>query len=445
MNTFKGITEAEAESFRASYGGSPLCRAMTNALYKTGVNDVSFRPAARQGAQFAFSLEVPTMAVTNQQKSGRCWIFSALNFLRERVAKKCNIEMFELSQNYIAFWDKLEKANYFLESVMSAADRPADDRLLSYILSTGISDGGQWDMFVNLVAKYGVVPKAAMEETFQSSNTGEMNRLVNTKLRQCAARFRSAAAKGEDLRALKERMLDELYRILCMCFGEPPRTFDFEYVDKDKKFHADRGLTPKTFYDKYVGLDLRNDYVSLTNSPTRDKPFYRTYTIDYLGNVADGSPVHYLNVPMDELKELILAQLKGGEPVWFGSDVGHSGDREKGIWSTECYDFAGSFGMDFSMTKEERLDLRESAMNHAMLITGADLDEAGVPVRWKIENSWSDAHGDKGYYLMSADWFDNYVYQAVVAKKYLDAKMLAALDTEPLHFFPWDPMGTLAD
>ena len=452
MATFQGISENELSAFHDSYSSNPLCRAVTNALYKTAVNDISFRPAARKDVQFTFSIDIPTMKATNQKASGRCWIFAALNVLREQAAKNCNMEQFELSQNYMAFWDKFEKANFFLESIISLADRPSDDRLLSFIEDTGIADGGQWDMFVNLVRKYGVIPKAAMEETFQSSNTRQMNRLVNIKLRQTAARIRAAAEGApasaeteQKLRAIKAEALDELYRMFCMCFGEPPKTFDFEYRDKDKNYHIDRGLTAKAFYDKYVGLDLENDFISLVNSPTKDKPFYRTFAIDYLGNVADGRPVHYCNIPMDELKSLIIAQLKDGEIVWFGSDVGHSGERDLGIWSRGCFDFEGTFGMSFDMTKEERLDNRESAMSHAMCVTGVSLDESGAPVKWKIENSWSEEHGEKGYYIMDDEWFDNFVYQAVIRRKHLGEKILAALETEPLHFFPWDPMGTLAD
>ncbi|WOC32678.1 MULTISPECIES: C1 family peptidase [Caproicibacterium] len=445
MEKFQGISGQDTEAFRKSYEDSALCHAMTNALYKNSVKDVSFNSTALRDSQFQFSIDLPTMEVTDQMRSGRCWIFSALNVLREQVAKKCNLEKFELSQNYVAFWDKFEKINYFLESVIDLADRPTDDRLLEFLLSSGIADGGQWDMLVNIVEKYGVVPKAAMEETYQSSHTADMNHLINAKLRRYAAQLRAAAKAGKDLQTLKKGMLEELYRFLCMCFGEPPKQFDFEYVDKDKKYHIVHNLTPKAFYQTYVGLNLREDFVSLINSPTGDKPFYQTYTVDYLGNVADGSPVHYLNLPMEELKTLIVAQLQDGVPVWFGSDVGHLSDREKGLWSGEAFDFSGTFGMDFSMTKAERLDYRESAMNHAMVITGVNLNEAGVPTKWKIENSWSDKHGDKGYYQMSASWFDTFVYQAVVNKKYLSEKQRRALETAPKHLNPWDPMGTLAD
>ncbi len=432
------------EKFRDQTENSAFDRAMTNALTKHNVKDVAFTNRGLEEAQFAFSVNVPTMEVTNQKQSGRCWIFAALNLFREEIAEKCNIEKFELSQNYIAFWDKFEKINFFYESMIELADRPLTDRLVIYLLDSGIGDGGQWNMLVNLVEKYGLVPKAAMQETFQSSHTRDMNRLINTLLRKGALDLRKAYSEGSDVMQVKEKYLLDAYRLLTMCFGVPPKSFDFEYTDKDDAYHIDRGLTPIEFARKYTSLNLRSDYVGIINSPTEDKPFYQQITIDYLGNVAGAPPVTYLNLPMEEIKDLIVKQLQDGKPVWFGSDVGSMGERSMGIWSDKIYDFDGTLGIDFSMTKEERLNIRESAMNHAMVITGVNLDENGVPNRWKIENSWSDQNGEKGYYVMNAGWFDKFVYQAVIEKSYLNEKQLEALQTEPMHFMPWDPMGTLA-
>ncbi|OUN68894.1 aminopeptidase [Drancourtella sp. An57] len=444
MNQFQGLTADDLSGFEEKYAGSALCRAMTNALYKHSVKDAAFCHAGLASSQYAFSIDIPTLPVTNQKASGRCWIFSALNVLREVTAKKCNLDKFELSQNYTAFWDKFEKANYMLESIIDLADRSVDDRTVCHILSEGVGDGGQWDMFVNLVEKYGVVPKSAMEETYQSSNTRDMNALLNSRLRLCAEKLRETVRSGGDVQGEKKAMMSEIYSFLCMCFGNPPKKFDFEYVDKDKKYHVVRDLTPKSFYEEYVGLKLREDYVSIINSPTEDKPFGKSYTVDYLGNVAEGAPVRYYNLPMDTLKSLIIRQLSDGEVVWFGSDVGKYGERDRGLWCTECYDFEGTYGMQFDMEKGAGLDYRESAMNHAMVITGVDLDEEGNARKWKIQNSWSDEHGEKGYYLMSADWFDRYVYQAVINKKYLTKEQLEEAAGEPVHLNPWDPMGTLA-
>ena len=448
MGSLNGIKKETIESFDKEFNSNFMSHPLMHALSKNDIKDVAYVNSGRSATEFHFEVNLKTLPVTNQKKSGRCWIFSALNVLREEVAKKCNLEKFELSQNYVSFWDKFEKINYFLESMIALADRPADDRLVTYLLESGIQDGGQWDMFVNVVNKYGVIPQSAMHETFQSENTASMKSLIDTKLRQCAAELRNSIKAGKDEKGIqyeKNEMLLEFYSLLCMCFGEPPKTFDFEYTDKDGKYHADRNLDPKTFYDKYVGYDLENDFVSVIDSPTTDKPYYKKVTIDWLGNVAEGREVSYINLPIEEIKDLIVKQLKSGMPVWFGSDVSKYGERDLGIWSDEIYDFSGTFGFEFAMTKEESLVYRESAMNHAMVITGVNFDADGKPDRWKIENSWSDEHGEKGYYVMNAGWFDKYVYQAVVKKEFLNDKQKAALDSEAGHFDPWDPMGTLAD
>ncbi len=454
MADMNGINEKTLSDFKKTFEENILSKPLTNALAKHDIDDVVFVNSGRAATQFQFDVDIKTLPATNQKKSGRCWIFSALNVLREKAADTCNIdrksypEKFELSQNYVAFWDKFEKINYFLESIIALADRPLDDRLVDYILQSGINDGGQWDMFVNVVEKYGVVPQSAMEETFQSENTAHMNELINTKLRQSAAELRNSVAGGKDAKSIKyekEEMMFDFYSLLCMCFGEPPKTFDFEYTDKDGNYHADRDLTPKSFYEKYIGCDLANDFASLINSPTEDKPFYENVTIDWLNNVAEGRPVKYLNVPMEDMKSAIVKQLKSGMPVWFGSDVSKMGERQMGLWSDALFDYNGTLGIDFSMTKEFALPYRDSAMNHAMVITGVNFGVNGKPDRWKIENSWSDERGNKGYFVMNAGWFDKYVFQAVVKKEFMTEKMLGALKNEPKHFYPWDPVGTLTD
>lgn len=447
MKNAKAITENMIDSYAESYAQNKHKQAVANALSKNAINNISFVQNSLSKTHYNFSIDIPTMPVTNQKQSGRCWIFAGLNLLRESVGKKCNLESFELSQNYTAFWDKYEKINYFLESVLDLIDRPVDDRELLWVLSTGIQDGGQWDMFVSLVEKYGVVPKDAMDESYQSSHTPQMNALINRKLRQSAAKLQKMHQSGENIESLqkaKEAILNDMYAFLCMNFGRPPKKFDFEYVDKDKAYHVDRDLDAKSFYQKYVGINLQ-DYVSIINAPTKDKPFNNTYTVDYIGNVVDGNPILYLNLEMPTFIELVLKQLKDGEIVWFGSDVAHYREIESGIWNDKAFDFETAFDMDFELSKEDMMDYRHSAMNHAMVITGVNLTENGTPDKWKIENSWSDKNGDKGYYLMSDSWFEKFVYQAVVHKKYLSEEQKTSLNKEPKHLSPWDPMGTLAE
>ena len=447
MKNAKPVTGEMLGQLEQNYESSKLLKAMTNALAKNSVDAIACVPSSFQNTSFKFSVDIPTMEVTNQKQSGRCWIFSGLNVLRETVGEKCNLENFEFSQNYVAFWDKFEKINYFLESIIDLADRPSDDRTVSYLLTTGIQDGGQWDMLVSIIKKYGLVPKDAMEETYQSSHTRAMNGLIDTKLKQYAAALRKGFAFGKSRAALeaeKQKMLSEMYGFLCACFGAPPKAFDFEYVDRDKNYVCKRNLTPLAFYGEYIG-DALDRCVSITHAPTKDKPFNRTYTVDYLGNVVGGTEIRYLNLELEDFKKLIVAQLVDRQVVWFGSDVGKFGDRDAGIWDDKAYDYAAAFDMNFDLSKEDGLDYRQSAMNHAMVITGVNLDENGRPNRWKIENSWSDEKGKKGYYVMSDSWFDKYVYQAVVEKKYLNPTQLEALRGEPTHLNPWDPMGSLAD
>lgn len=444
MNQAKPVTNALIEEFREGYRGDPVLRVSTNAASKTPLADLAFCGSQAARLQYDFSVEIQTMPVTNQKSSGRCWMFAALNVLRERAAKKMNVETFELSQSYIAFWDKFERANYFLESMLDTADLPTDDRTVTTLLQQGVHDGGQWDMFVNIVEKYGVVPKCVMPEGYQSGNTGGMNTLLNAFLKECAARLRELKRSGAAEASLQQRknaMLAKIYSYLCVCYGEPPERFDFEYTDKEHGYHLDPKLTPKSFFERYIGTEL-SDYVSVIHAPTADKPFDRCYTVRYLGNVAEGRPVSYLNLTMPELKALVIRQLQDGEVVWFGSDVSRYGDRTLGLWDDRSYGFEGLTGLTFGLTKEERLDYRDSAMNHAMVITGVNLRD-GKPDRWKIQNSWGDEKGSKGYYIASDSWFDEYVFQAVVAKKYLGEKE-ALLSQPPIELAPWDPMGSLA-
>jgi bleomycin hydrolase len=446
MTTTKGfITPEKIEKYREAYRTHSIRPITARAITRSGLKEAAFDHHVLRSIRPIFSIDLKTMPVTNQKMSGRCWLFAALNLLREDIAGQCNIESFELSQNYLTFWDKFEKANYFLESVLATLDETTDSRLFSWLM-TSYQDGGQWDMFINLVSKYGVVPKQAMPETFHSEATAGLNHVINTCLRRNAAKLRQLHEQGisaDQLAAEKEKMIAEIYGILCQCFGEPPLSFDWEYTDRDKTYHCHAGLTPQSFYSRFVTQSYE-DAVSLIHAPTRDKPFERTFTVRFLNNVADGRPVRYLNVTMDVLKKLAVKQLEAGFPVWFGSDVAHGGDRKLGAWFNELYDYEGVLATELAMSKEDRLDYRESAMNHAMVFTGVNLKD-GQPNRWKIQNSWGDENGEKGYYIADDAWFDQFVYQAVILKQFLSDDLISALETEPIVLEPWDPMGTLAD
>lgn len=440
------ITPADLAGFREGYRADPMRQAMTRVLYTTDISKVICRPDDARKMVFKFSTDIKTMKSTNQKSSGRCWLFAATNVLREHIAKELNLEDFELSQSYMAFWDKFERCNYFFEAILETAGLPLNDRTVNFLLQGGLSDGGQWDMFTSLVRKYGVVPKDAMPETFQTSNTRGSNQYISKFMRKNALSLRKMAAGGasrEALEAEKKALLAKCFSFLSSCYGEPPETFDFEYVDKDKNFHRESGMTPLSFRDKYLD-GVWDDYVSLIHAPTADKPFDRLYTIKYLGNVAEDKGVRHVNLTMEELKAAVLRQLQDGEVVWFGSDCGKFGDRDSRFWDDQSFDSLPATGLDVAMTKEEMLDCCDSAMNHAMCFTGVNIGEDGKPNRWKIENSWGSEGLNEGYYMASDSWFDLLVYQAVVHKKYLGDKA-AILDTEPIVLDPWDPIGSLAD
>ncbi len=440
----KTIDKDYLEKLLVDYKASPERTIARHALSNSEIHNVSLNKDFISDMDFNFDINVDTMDATNQKASGRCWIFAATNVLREIIGKQKNIKFFELSQSYIAFYDKLEKLNFTLEAFIDLIDVDYDDRTLQFMLN-GVGDGGQWDMFVNVVKKYGVCPKNAYPETFTSSATRYINTLLNAELRHFASESRIVKKdKGmEAVRELKQNYMDRFYRALVSVYGLPPEKFDFEYTDKDNKCHVEKGFTPMSFFDKYVGKTL-DDYISVINAPTKDKPFNKAYTVKYLGNVLGGKKVTHLNLPMERVKELIISQLKDNQIVWFGSDVAYYGDREKGIWDDRLYDYKSLLELDIKMDKGESLDYRSSAMNHAMCITGVAIRE-GVPTKWKIENSWGTVNGHNGYYMMSASWFDQYTYQAVINKKYLTKEELKAYEAEPIELKPWDPMGSLAD
>ena len=416
-----------------------------HALVKNSLLTVASSQDEIKEMDFNFDIDIKTLPAANQKASGRCWLFAATNVCREVIAKKLNLANFELSQSYLAFYDRLEKSNYLLEAVIELVDKEYDDRTLAFLLQNGVGDGGQWDMFVSLANKYGLCPKNVYPETNTSSATRETAQLINFTIRKFASDAKALyQTKGlEAVRKEKEEVLNKIYFLLVNAYGLPPEKFDFEYTDKDGNYHLEKGFDALSFKERYLG-DSLNDYVSLINAPTKDKAFGKTYTVQYLGNVVGGKQVTHLNVTMDRMKELILKQLRDDRIVWFGSDVGFYGDREEGVWDDTRFDLNTPFGLDLKMNKGESLDYHASQMNHAMCITGVSFKE-GIPSKWKIENSWGKDRAKDGYYIMSKSWFDQFVYQAVVDKKYLNEEELKALQGEPVVLKPWDPMGSLAD
>ena len=417
-----------------------------NAATRTDVRKVAMNWDAFRDIDHTFSDKVSgEMKATSQMRSGRCWGFAGLNLLRVYLGRKYKLKNFEFSQNYFIFFDKLEKANYFLENIIETVEQSIDSRLVMHLLSSPVQDGGQWDMFANLLKKYGTVPKKVMAESHQSSNTAQMNKLVTRKLREFALQIREASSKGKapsELRTMKEDMMSTIYQMLCISLGTPPEKFDWSIRNKKDKFQRFTDLTPQTFYKEHVGIDL-DDFVCLINDPRSFTEYNKTYTVEYLGNVSGGNIIRYLNLETDELRKYTIKSIKADDPVWFGCDVGKFFTRQFGVMDMNLFEFDRFYGTTFSMNKAQRLEYGDSVMTHAMLFTGVDLKDK-KPTKWRVENSWGADHGEKGFDIMTDPWFDQFMYEVVIHKKHLTKKIIDMYNMEPIGLPPWDPMGSLA-
>jgi bleomycin hydrolase len=437
------LATADLERLRKDFSANPTNRLAQNAVTRVTVDDVAINREIVNSIDHSLSTTLDDWKVTNQERSGRCWLFAGLNLLRVGVMRETGLKDFEFSQNYAMFWDKLERANYFLEAIIETAGRDVDDRTVAFLLETVAGDGGQWNMFAALVAKHGLVPKGYMPETQSSSNTGRMNSILRYQLRQGARTVRAAAAEGlEAARAAKAEVLEVIHRVLCIHLGTPPERFDWQWTDKDKKFHRDGVLTPQEFAAKYVDLPV-NDYVCLVNDPRPSSPIGRTFTVEYLGNVIGGPRVTYLNVDVQVIKDIAAATLQGGEPVWFGCDVSQMMSNDYAFWDAELFDLPSVYDAPFDLDKAARLEYHESAMTHAMLFTGVDVLD-GATRRWRVENSWGADRGKDGFFTMNDSWFGQYVFEIAARKSALPAELQAALEAEPIVLPAWDPMGALA-
>lgn len=435
------LGKADFAQLHEDFIKAPKSDVLSRVITQNGINQAAQDPDAQVRLDPVFSVDLQTGSVTNQKQSGRCWLFSLVNTLRHGFAKKYKIKDFNLSQKYLFFWDKIERANIYYSRMIATADRPTNDREVAFYLGMPGEDGGQWAMAAALVQKYGVVPVSAYPETSNVENTGAFDAVMDRKLRIDGMVLRdlvNAGKSDDEIAAARQKMLSEVYRIAAYSFGEPPTTVNFSYRDDDKAYHKISGLTPQQFYDQYFGVDL-DDYVVISNSP--DKDFDRLYSLPSQDNVAGGKQIQFLNLPMAVLKQTAIAQLKDGEAVWFGNDVLEQMDRKKGYLDSHLYRYSELFDVNLEMDKAKRMAYHQAAVSHAMTLTGVDLDEQDQPTKWKVENSWGDKNGEKGYFTMADSWMNDYVYEVVVHKKYLTKAQQAILETAPVELPAWDSLA----
>ena len=431
-----GISEDMLGRIRQGYTGTPEQKAVKNALASNSIATLAVNSENLSMIDTHFSHQVKTKGITDQKSSGRCWLFTGLNVLRAKMIAKHDLPEFEFSQNYNSFYDLLEKSNLFLQAIIDTRSLPMDDRKVDWLMKNPIGDGGQFTGVSNLIMKYGVVPKSVMSETYQSDNTGQMTMILKWKLREFALELREM--KSAKLAERKEVMLTEIYRILVECLGVPPTEFEWTRYNKEGKVVSVKKYTPKSFYNEFIGEDLESNYVMIMNDPTRE--YGKVYEIEYDRHVYDGENWLYINLPIERVKELAIASIKDNTAMYFSCDVGKFSNSKKGTLDINNMDYESLFRTKFPMDKKQRIQTYSSGSSHAMTLIAVDLDEAGKPRKWMVENSWGAGSGYKGNLIMTDKWFEEYMFRVVLEKKYVPADVLKMLEQKPVLLPAWDPM-----
>jgi len=429
------ITPQLLLEIRASCPPDAHFKSVQHALFQVDAKKISVDREKLISVDTHFTNRLTDESITDQKSSGRCWMFSALNIFRRTAAAHLDCAEFEFSQNYLFFYDKLEKSNVFLEAVIRSRNRPSTDRYVEWLMRNPVQDGGNWLGFIELVKKYGVVPKEIMPETFSSSNSGGVNHILGLRLKVAAVNIRAAKSDAE-ITALKLQALKDVYRILALNFGIPPKEFQWRYESKEKKLSAFASYTPQQFYHDIVN-DALDEYLALYSIPTLE--FNKKFEIDLDKAVEDRPNMFFVNCPLETLKDLAKTCLLENLPVWFGCDVGQETFGETGLMAPGVYDYESMYGMNFTLSRKELFETYSSIPNHNMVFTGVDLVD-GRPVKWLVENSWGDKAGKKGFFVMLDEWFDRYVQVIVVQKKYIPDSLLAVFTTKAEVLPPWDPM-----
>lgn len=430
-----GITQDMLNQIKSSYKHTPADKAIYNAMAETSIAVLAKNHENLANFDTNFTNKVVSHGITDQQQSGRCWLFTGLNVLRAQMMAKYGLDEMEFSQNYCFFYDQLEKANLFLQGIIDTSEKPMDDKMVEWLFRNPISDGGQFTGISDVIGKYGVVPSSVMPETYSSENTSQIARLVGLKLREFGLQLRDEAAKGVKVSALeakKTEMLSTVYRMLALAFGEPVERFTWTMNGETKEY------TPQSFYQEYLGNDLTNNYVMLMNDPSRE--YYKCYEIDFDRHVYDGKNWTYVNLPVEDIKAMAIESIKDSTMMYFSCDVAKFLDSKRGTLDLKNFDYESLMGTTFGMNKKQRVQTFASGSSHAMTLMAVDLDKDGKPKKWMVENSWGAEAGYKGHLIMTDEWFDEYMFRLVVEKKYVPEKVLNILKQKPIRLPAWDPM-----
>lgn len=435
------ISQDMLQEIKKSYQGTASDKALRNAISNNDIRNLALNQENRSNFDTYFSDLVLSKGISDQKSSGRCWLFTGLNVMRAKMIEKYGLGAFQFSQVYPFFWDQLEKSNLFLQGIIDTREKTLDDKMVEWLLKNPLSDGGQFTGIADIIGKYGLVPKEIMPETSNSENTSRMADLIKQKLRENALELRDMAtkkAKLSDLESKKTEMLGTIYRMLVLNLGEPPTSFEWTLTNAQGKPVNTKQYTPKSFYDEYVGEDLTNNYIMLMNDPSRE--YYKLYEIDFDRHRYDGNNWTYVNLPIEDIKEMAIKSIKDSTMMYFSCDVGKFLNSGKGLLDVNNYDYESLFGTKFGMDKKQRIQTFASGSSHAMTLMAVDLDKAGKPKKWMVENSWGADNGYKGHLIMTDEWFNEYMFRLVVEKKYAPENVLNILKQKPVRLPAWDPM-----
>ena len=433
-----GISPEMLQQIKQAYQGTPADKAIRNAIANNNINKLAVNLESLNNLDTHFSHKVESKGISDQQSSGRCWLFTGLNVLRAKAIAKYDMGEFQFSQNYSFFWDQLEKANLFLQGIIDTRQKPMDDKMVEWLFKHPIGDGGQFTGVSDLLTKYGVVPADVMVETYSSNNTARMGNLIGLKLKEFGLQLReNPQASAAELEKKKTEMLGTIYRMLVLNLGEPPTKFTWTRKDAKGNPVETKEYTPLSFFDEYVGDDLRNNYVMLMNDPSR--AYYKLYEIDFDRHSYDGKNWTYVNLPIDDIKQMAIASIKDSTMLYFSCDVGKFFNREQGVLDVNYLDYGSLLGTTFGMDKKQRIQTFSSGSSHAMTLMAVDLDENGKPKKWMVENSWGPG-ANAGHVIMTDEWFDEYMFRLVVNKKYITEKVKEVLKQKPTRLPAWDPM-----
>jgi bleomycin hydrolase len=448
------VTDTMLRKFRRNFEEEPVHRVTMNALTRGNLTQIGLNCRTLNNFDFTFSHEIEIGGEPlDQERAGTCWLFADTNWLRTIVAKNLNFKAFDFSQNHHEFYDKIEKANLFLEKMIEYRKRDMRDRHVVHLLRRPVSDGGDWLYTANCILKYGLVPKPVMPDTFNLKNSRYMNDRVAYKCRQGAMIIRELEKQGRSLtqmRKAKEAIMGEIYNLLAMFLGLPPERFSWSYRDDGpkedgkkkggkkgkkkakkgrRKYHRLQNVTPKEFTKKYLRINP-NDYVTLLHLPADGFRMNQPYVMEYGQNTVGASDMVFLNVEMSDLKAAAVKSIKADETVLYSSEAGPGTDAKLGYYHHDLFDYETMFNMAFPLSKAERITYFQEECNHLQLFIGVDLVD-GKPVKWKLENSWGKQYGKNGLFMMSDGWFEEYVFTILVHKRFVPRRILNLYKKKP--------------